>query len=121
MAWKKTKGNKFYNQKTRVNGRVFDSRREAARYRELLLCQQAGEIRGLRFQVPFELIPPQRYKDPRTGRYKTERGVKYIADFCYTTRDGKSIVEDVKGVKTKEYILKRKLLLWVHRIRILET
>ena len=120
MAWKKT-SSKFYNQKTKVKGRVFDSRKEARRYQELLILQQAGEIRGLECQVPFPLIPAQKYKDPVTGRWKTERGTKYVADFVYTTRDGERVVEDVKGVRTKEYIIKRKLMLWLDGIHIVEV
>ena len=120
MAWKKT-GSKFYNQKTKVKGHVFDSRKEARRYQELLILQQAGEIRDLECQVPFPLIPSQKYKDPDTGRWKTERGTKYVADFVYTTRDGERVVEDVKGVRTKEYIIKRKMLLWLDGIHIREV
>ena len=120
MAWKKT-SSKFYNQKTKVKGRVFDSRKEARRYQELLILQQAGEIRDLECQVPFPLIPAQKYKDPATGRWKTERGTKYVADFVYTTRGGERVVEDVKGVRTKEYIIKRKLMLWLDGIHIVEV
>ena len=120
MAWKKT-GSKFYNQKTKVGGRVFDSRKEARRYRELLLLQQAGEIRDLECQVRFPLVPATKYKDPATGRWKTERGVTYVADFVYTDKYGGRVVEDVKGVRTKEYIIKRKLLLWLDGIHIQEV
>ena len=120
MAWKKT-GSKFYNQKTKVKGRVFDSRREARRYQELLILQQVGEIRDLECQVSFPLSPSQKYKDPVSGRWKTERGVRYVADFVYTTRSGERVVEDVKGVRTKEYIIKRKLLLWLDGIHIQEV
>ena len=119
MAWKKT--SKFYNQKTKVKGRVFDSRKEARRYQELLILQQAGEIRDLECQVRFPLVPPQKYKDPVSGRWKAERGVVYIADFVYTTRGGERVVEDVKGVRTKEYIIKRKLMLWLDGIHIVEV
>ena len=121
MAWKRTKPSKFHNQKMRIGGREFDSRKEGRRYQELLLLQRAGEIHDLRCQVPFELIPPQRYKDPVTGRWRTERGTKYVSDFCYTTSDGKSIVEDVKGVRTDVYKLKKKLMLWLHGVRIREV
>lgn len=120
MAWK-TGHNKFYNQKTKVKGRVFDSRREARRYQELLILQQVGEIRDLECQVSFPLVPAQKYKDPVTGRWKTERGTKYVADFVYTTRSGERVVEDVKGVRTKEYIIKRKLVLWLCGIHIREV
>lgn len=121
MAWKTTGGSKYHNQKVKYKGRVFDSRKELRRYQELLLMQQAGEIRDLECQVSFQLIPPQKYKDPVSGRWKTEKGTKYIADYVYVTRDGERVVEDVKGVRTKEFILKRKLMLWLNGIHIVEV
>lgn len=93
----------------------FDSLKEYSRFRELRLLERAGEITALRRQEPFELIPTQR----RDGR--TERPVKYIADFTYTTKDGEKVVEDVKGLKTREYIIKRKLMLWEFGIVIREV
>ncbi|MBR6271384.1 MAG: DUF1064 domain-containing protein [Lachnospiraceae bacterium] len=105
---------KYHNQKT--NG--FDSRKEALRYQQLCLMQSAGVIQNLECQVPFTLIPAQ--KD-ETGKV-IERAVKYIADFVYFDNElGERVVEDVKGVKTKEYIIKRKLLLHKYGIRIKET
>lgn len=101
---------KYNARKTTVDGITFDSKREANRYAELKLLERAGEISDLKLQVPFELIPKQ----------PGERAVKYIADFVYT-EDGQTVVEDTKGVKTPVYILKRKLLLWVHGIRIVEV
>ena len=102
---------KYNNTKIRVDGRLFDSKAEAARWQELQLLERAGEIKELERQVEYELIPKQ----------KGERAVKYIADFRYVDHDGKTVVEDTKGVKTPVYILKRKLLLWVHGIRIREV
>ena len=90
--------NKYGNKKTIVNGIVFDSQKEANRYRELILLQKAGEISNLERQKSYLLLP--------AGH--GERAVKYIADFVYM-ENGKLIVEDVKGFKTKEYIIKRKL------------
>jgi len=98
--------NKYHNTKT--NG--FDSKAEAKRGFELELLERAGKIENLRRQVSFELIPKQ----------DGERAVTYKADFTYW-QDGKLICEDVKGVRTPVFILKRKLMLWVHGIRILET
>ena len=102
---------KYNNTKIRVDGRLFDSKAEAARWQELQLLERAGEIAELERQVEYELIPKQ----------KGERAVKYIADFRYKDHEGETVVEDTKGVKTPVYILKRKLLLWVHGIRIREV
>lgn len=105
---------------------TFDSRKEFNRWRELQILEAAGRIENLRRQVPFELIPEQRELDvlgPRGGRKPgklIERSCKYIADFVYR-QDGKTIVEDCKGMRTPEYKIKRKLMLWRYGIRILET
>lgn len=89
---------KYNSKKTELDGITFASRKEAARYAELKLLEKAGQISGLALQVPFELLP----------KTKDERGVKYVADFVYR-QNGKTVAEDVKGCKTREYILKRKL------------
>lgn len=94
----------------------YDSRKEHRRANELRLMQRAGLITNLREQVSYELIPTQRGADGKV----LERACDYIADFVYTDKDGKTVVEDTKGVKTKEYIIKRKLMLHVHGIRIVE-
>ena len=78
------------------------------------LMQRAGLISDLQTQVPFEIIPAQK----RNGR-TIERPVKYIADFVYT-ENGEQVVEDTKGMKTKEYIIKRKLMLYEFGIQIKE-
>lgn len=123
---------KYYNIKTRASdGTVFDSGKEARRYEELLILQRAGKITELQRQVHYELIPAQyetyerfsksgdRLKD---GRRLVERKVEYVADFVYTNVEtGENIVEDTKGVKTKDYIIKRKLMYAVHGIRIKEV
>lgn len=103
------------------------SRKEHARAAQLDLWQRAGVISDLREQVPFELIPAQ-YADGPTGlkgkpvRVCIEKSCKYIADFVYTDNEtGKTIVEDTKGFRTKEYIIKRKLMLFVHGVRIKEV
>ena len=121
--------NKYYAKKTMFNGIEFDSRKEARRYSELLLLQRAGAIRDLELQKKFVLIPAQyetyeRYgkKGQRLqdGQRLVEKECAYIADFVYI-EDGKTIVEDTKGIKTKDYIIKRKLMLYVHGIRIKEV
>ena len=100
---------KYNAKKTVLDGITFASRKEGKRYQELRLLERAGEIQDLRLQVPYELIPKQ----------KGERACTYYADFVYM-EDGKQIVEDTKGVKTPLYVVKRKLMLWVHGIKIRE-
>jgi len=105
---------KFRN--VRRNG--FDSKKEEGRWQQLLFLQKAGKIHNLRRQVKFELIPAQ-YQDGRC----VERAVNYYADFTYM-EGNRLVVEDVKSKITRmqsDYIIKRKLMLWVHHIRIRET
>ena len=106
---------KYHSRKVTWDGIEFDSLKEARRYRELWLLKKAGEITNLQRQVRFVLIPSQRID----GKV-VERSVSYIADFVYEDH-GEIVVEDVKGLKTREYILKRKLMLWLKGIRIKET
>ena len=106
---------KYGNRKVIHDGIEFDSVKEAHRYCELKLMQRAGVISDLQLQVPFELIPTQRID----GKL-AEKAVNYVADFVYQ-QNGAQVVEDTKGVRTKEYIIKRKLMLWVHGIRIREV
>lgn len=95
------------------------SRREHRRAQELRVMQRAGLIADLREQVPFTLIPSQFAED---GSGCIERACRYIADFVYTDLStGLQIVEDTKGVRTPEYKIKRKLMLYIHGIRIKET
>ena len=108
--------NKYGNRKTEVDGIVFDSAKEARRWAELQLLQRAGEIKHLRRQVDFSLIPAQ--KDER-GKV-IERECKYRADFAYWENDA-LVVEDTKGMRTKDYIIKRKLMLYNYGIRIREV
>lgn len=107
---------KYNSKKTVVGGQKFDSKKEARRYQELLLLEKAGEIKNLSRQVKFVLIPSQR---DESGKL-IERECSYKADFTY--EEGiKTVVEDVKGYRTKEYIIKRKLLLYQYGIRIREV
>lgn len=125
---------KYNARKTTVDGIVFASKKEAQRYAVLKVLQKSGVISDLRMQVPFVLIQEQRepeewvpYKKPvngKAGRWKPgktiERPCVYVADFVYQ-QDGQTVVEDVKGRRTREYIVKRKLMLKEHGIRIKET
>lgn len=133
-AWRnyyRAQGSKYNNKKVTVDGITFDSAKEGRRYQELKLAEAAGAIGDLKRQVRFELIPAQREPDTRGARGGVvkgkllERQVVYVADFVYTDLyTGEKIVEDVKGMKQgtayEVFKLKRKLMLWVHGIRIRE-
>lgn len=122
MAYRKYKA-----VKTVVDGETFDSKREARRYEALKKLEAAGEIHNLRRQVKYLLIPEQRLPDvvgPRGGVKKgkvLERECSYIADFVYDLPDGGTVIEDCKGMRTKEYVLKRKMMRYFHGIAIKET
>lgn len=107
--------NKYGNKKTYVGGIKFDSKREVARWIELRQLERFGKIHGLQRQVKYELIPANRRKDG-----KLERAVNYYADFQYE-QFGYVVVEDVKGLRTPEYVIKRKLMLDRYGIEIRET
>lgn len=111
---------KYGNKKIDVDGILFDSKKEARRYCELKLLQQAGEISDLQLQKEYELIPTQRID----GKV-VERACKYKADFAYM-KDGQQVVEDVKGYRDPKsagyakFVIKRKLMLHIFGIRIVE-
>lgn len=109
---------KYRSQKITVDGIAFDSVKEANRWQELRMLERAGEIRDLQRQVPFVVIPTQRDENGKL----IEKEVRYVADFTYIEK-GKltRTVEDVKGMRTREYVLKRKMLLWRLGIRIREV
>lgn len=104
------KGSKYGNRKTEVDGITFDSRKEASRYCELKMMAKAGMIRNLELQKKYELIP-------KTDKF---RACYYVADFVYEMYNGQPVVEDVKGCRTKEYMLKKKLLYAKYGIEITE-
>lgn len=113
--------NKYLNRELNTPDGKFDSVKEYRRWQELKLMERAGIIYELQRQVPFVLIPTQ--KDEITGKV-IEREAKYIADFTYRDRNThKLVVEDTKSkaTKTKDYILKRKLLLYRHGLQIKEV
>jgi len=106
--------NKYRNVKT--DG--YASKREAKRAAELRLLERAGAIRNLREQVPFLLIPAQ----------EGERPVWYTADFTYEEEPREPnesgwqfVCEDAKGVRTRDYVIRRKLMSWCYKIKIRET
>lgn len=107
---KEAKKPKYGNVKTEVDGIQFDSKREAARYGELKLRLRAGEIDLLQTQPKFVLS------------VNGEKICTYIADFQYDDlRTDKTVVEDVKGVKTAVYRMKKKLMRAVWGIDVIET
>ena len=104
-------GSKYNNRKLKApDGQVFDSVKEYHRWGCLRLLERAGAIKDLKRQVKFELIP----------RIGNQRACNYIADFTYM-ENGELVVEDCKGVQTEAYKIKKKLMMWVHGIRIKET
>lgn len=122
------KKSKYGAKKTVIDGEKFDSIKEGRRYQELLRLQKTGAISDLRRQVKYVLIPAQREPDrvgARGGKIQgrlIEREVAYIADFVYYDHDYRQeIVEDTKGFRTPEYIIKRKLMLYLKGIRIKEV
>lgn len=132
MAYRNFYGNqsKYKAQKVEVDGITFDSKKEAKRYAELKLLEKAGEISCLVLQPSFVLIPAyyetverygangQKLKDKKVC---VEKQCTYKADFAYIDKDGNKIVEDVKGIKTEVYKIKKKLMLEKYGIRIKEV
>lgn len=88
---------KYNNRKTKG----FDSAKEWRRNQELEIMQRAGEISELNRQVPFVLMPSYTITDETTKQgFRTIREIRYIADFTYRLKNGKRIIEDVKGMQT---------------------
>ena len=118
--------NKYHAKKVTILGIDFDSKKEAMRWLLLKDMESRGEISNLQRQVPFELLPAI-YEDvtvhlktkDKIERKLKQRSVSYIADFVYT-KDGKQIVEDTKGLRLPEYILKKKMMLALLNIEISE-
>ena len=110
----KTYRSKYHNKKIQTKDGTFDSVREYSRWCELKLLQRAGQIKDLTRQQRFEVIPKQKYGT------QTIRATYYIADFVYT-KNGKTVVEDCKGVKTEVYKIKKKLMLQKYGVMIEET
>lgn len=100
------RGNKYGARKTEVDGIRFDSAMEAARYQQLRLMERAGLISDLALQPRFVIIPAF-----TTATGKKVRKTEYVADFQYLDDAGRVVVEDVKGMKTREYRIKAKLFM----------
>jgi hypothetical protein len=116
--------NKYKATKHIVDGITFDSKKEATRYCELLLLQRTNHIKDLQTQVKYVLIPSQKDMNGKV----IERECSYIADFVYfDITKNKTVVEDVKGYRDPsssgyaKFVIKRKLMLYIHNIRIKEV
>lgn len=108
--------NKYKNHQVEWLGQKFRSKRELARYQELLFMQEAGELRDIRREVPYDLAAPVVI----LGRKRP--ALRYFADFVYRMLPGgDEVVEDCKGVRTEGYRIKRHLMKSVHGIDIFET
>ena len=101
---------KYHAVKEIVDGHKFASRKEAARYRQLVLMEKAKAIQDLKLQVTFPLIKKSSYG----------REIRYVADFVYY-ENGRMVVEDTKGFKTDVYKLKKRLMAELYGIEIKET
>lgn len=101
------KVSKYRAQPVVVSGVRYASKSEEKRHRQLLLLQQSGEISDLNMQVSFELVPSVRFE----GSSRAKPAMRYVADFVYLDKSGKRVIEDVKGVLTPEFQLKRHLML----------
>ncbi|WP_314666994.1 DUF1064 domain-containing protein [uncultured Selenomonas sp.] len=104
------KPNKYNARKTTVCGHTFDSRREAEIYLDLLSRKQAGEIVRIGFQPSYTLLAA--FKDNQGNK---QRAITYTADFFVSYADGRSEVIEVKGVRTRDYLLRKKLFLHMMR------
>ena len=127
MAWRHY-GNKYGNHKVTFEGMIFDSKKELYRWLDLKTLEKAGKIYELQRQVKFVLVPAQYEPDtvgPRGGKIKgklIEKELAYYADFYYFDNESeKYVVEDAKGVRTPEYVIKRKLMLYLKGYRIKEV
>lgn len=121
MVKKKKTKNKYGNSKIEYDVHTFDSLREKRRYAELKLLERAGKIKDLELQKKFELIPSQ-YEGEGKQRRCVERAVTYLADFTYYDNEKQcQVVEDTKGMRTKDYIIKRKLMRYMLGIAIKEV
>lgn len=140
--------NKYLNKFTEVDGIKFSSKKEANRYSELKMMENAGIITDLKLQVKFVLIPAQYEESTEILKLGSNRGIvdkectcsnktkkidyvkrksrcverecSYIADFTYYDENNNFIVEDTKGMRTDVYKIKRKLMLYIHGIKIRE-
>lgn len=106
----KPKRSKYGNKKVVVDGVTFDSQKEANRWLELKLLEQAGEISHLERQPSFKL-----FCGTTPIKFDSGRQATYRADFAYfSAAENKRVIEDAKGFRTKEYKLKRAIVHAMH-------
>lgn len=117
MASKKGRRSKYNAEKVRTAYGTFDSKKEYKRFLQLKALHEDGVIHGLEVHPQFIVIPRQFDEKGKC----IEKASRYVADFSYIDSDGRYVVEDVKGYRTGEYIMKRKLMLERHSIRIKEV
>ena len=112
---------KYHSRKITIDNQTFDSMKEFGRWKDLQRLLGAGVITDLKRQVKFELIPSQKNEFGKV----IERPVTYVADYVYKDRCGKVHVEDVKGYKHgvayDVFVIKRKLMLYIHGIKVEEV
>ena len=111
------KRSKYKAVKTVVDGRKFDSKAEARRFIELSALLQSGHISNLRCQVAFSLAPGVKFADAT----RIKPGIRFVADFCYLDASKKEVIEDVKGMITPVYRLKKHLMLSVLGLHVTEV
>lgn len=99
---------KYYAKKVEKYGRLWDSKKELREYEKLLDLKEAGEIKAIELQPKFELQPAFRYQG------KAQRAITYKADFKVTYSDGRIEIIEVKGFKTRDYAMRKKIFLFLH-------
>lgn len=111
---------KYGNTKTTIGSLKFDSKAEARRYNELLLLQKSGAIKDLKTQVAFVLWPSVKFP----GAARATPACRYVADFVYLEPVGdgllRTVIEDVKGMRTAVYKLKKHALKALHGLDVRE-
>ena len=110
LRTQRRKKNKYNARKTVMCGHEFDSKREAEIYLELLADKQAGKIMRIAFQPSYTLLAG--FRDNQGNK---QRAITYTADFFVTYADGRHEVIEVKGVRTRDYLLRKKLFLYAMR------
>ena len=108
---------KYRNQPCQIGAEKYRSQREAKRHQELLILQRVGKIAGLTREVPFVLAERVKIE----GEDRARPAMRYMADFMYSTADGRQVVEDAKGIRTTAYRLKKHLMATVHGIHVQEV
>lgn len=124
LVFKNKRRNKYGNKKAEFDGIKFASKKEARRYGELLLLRNAGHIAALKLQPKFIFTITAARRGSLVTQalaYDSGRYVTYIADFSYIDKHGVEVVEDVKGVKTREYKIKKALMWVVNGIEVKEV